>query len=804
MKTIIIAVVLMFNVNLVLVQVPRTLSYQGVISGNGKTSVADGKYNITFLLYVSETGNDAVWEETQETSVESGVFNTVLGIVNPLLLPFDKSYWLGIKINGGDELTPRTQLTSSPYSFNSISISDSIVTGKKIADKQIVRSINSLKDHVKFLAGDNIDIVVQNNSIEISSKGSGALSLPFSGEVETNGSALDILNKGAGHTASFSSNNPDRVNAVLQVTGGGKGNLFNVLSQGQGAAAFFEVSDPENQNSVITGNTGGLGIVAEFNNFNELNQSWVLSAAQHGLGPVANLQNLNGNNTMPALELSTLGSGPALMIHSGTGNIAEFQSSNQTKFFIDESGNLNTVGGLKVGTKIIFPDGSEQISASTDPAQYWKLNGNANTIANTSFIGTTDSKAFEIKVNSSRAFRFEPVTDQGGVLPNVIGGSAFNWVVGGAKGAAISGGGEFHMKGNRVIGDFGFIGGGFDNTAGINAVVGGGMSNMAKADFSIISGGEANQANGHHSTVAGGSLNKADDFYSTISGGRNNVAKSIETGAATVGGGEFNQVLNDAATVGGGKSNTSSGSASTISGGANNIASGQHSTVAGGSSNKATANQSAVGGGEENIASGQNAAIPGSHRNQARGDYSFAAGYKARAATDGSFVWNDRSVVNGNDSLVSTADNQFLVRAKGGVDFKTDNFAVSNSNNNALFIVDINGNATLAGTLVEQSDRNAKMNFSPVSPKEILAKISILPISTWSYKDDPYVKHIGPMAQDFKAAFGVGVNETTISVIDRDGVAFAAIQALQQMLVEKENEIQDLLNRMSRLEQSMQ
>jgi hypothetical protein len=129
--------------------------------------------------------------------------------------------------------------------------------------------------------------------------------------------------------------------------------------------------------------------------------------------------------------------------------------------------------------------------------------------------------------------------------------------------------------------------------------------------------------------------------------------------------------LNDAATVAGGQGNSASGSTSTVAGGRSNQASGQHAAIGGGNENRASGSGSTVGGGFENVASGQRAIIPGGDENHARGDYSFAAGYKARAAHDGSFVWNDRSLTVGNDSLVTTAENQFIVRAVGGVGINT-------------------------------------------------------------------------------------------------------------------------------------
>jgi hypothetical protein len=81
------------------------------------------------------------------------------------------------------------------------------------------------------------------------------------------------------------------------------------------------------------------------------------------------------------------------------------------------------------------------------------------------------------------------------------------------------------------------------------------------------------------------------------------------------------------------------------------------------------------------------------------------------------------------------------------------------------------------------SDRNAKAGFTPVQADEVLNGVLSLPLSKWHYKfEPPEIQHIGPMAQDFKAAFGVGVDDKHIFQIDADGVSFAAIQALSHKL----------------------
>ena len=127
---------------------------------------------------------------------------------------------------------------------------------------------------------------------------------------------------------------------------------------------------------------------------------------------------------------------------------------------------------------------------------------------------------------------------------------------------------------------------------------------------------------------------------------------------------------------------------------------------------------------------------------------------------------------------------------------------------------------TTGGAWVNASDRNAKTNVAPVNASEILARVTALPITQWNYKAEPdSVRHLGPMAQDFRSAFGLGLNDTSIATVDESGVALAAIQGLnekvesgkqkaesqvqqlEQRLAEKETEITELKARLDRLEQ---
>jgi hypothetical protein len=77
------------------------------------------------------------------------------------------------------------------------------------------------------------------------------------------------------------------------------------------------------------------------------------------------------------------------------------------------------------------------------------------------------------------------------------------------------------------------------------------------------------------------------------------------------------------------------------------------------------------------------------------------------------------------------------------------------------------------------SDRALKANFGTIDPTDMLARVRELPISTWNYtSDDASIRHVGPMAQDFAALFGVGSDDRHIHPVDGQGVALAAIQGL--------------------------
>ena len=433
-------------------------------------------------------------------------------------------------------------------------------------------------------------------------------------------------------------------------------------------------------------------------------------------------------------------------------------------------------------------------------------------------------------------------------LYSSVGGGVGN--VASGQSSVVAGGGTVVLGtfGNHATGDYTSIGGGVFNSATNNyATVAGGGDNTAGGFSATVSGGGGidsslntypNTARGNWSAIGGGANNAATNDYATVAGGWGNTA-----GGAAIGATEFlsciggtivvtNPINGDIYPVGSIiPCITTNNEGCTVGGGMLNVASGFTATVC---------------GGQQNVASGFAATVAGGYGNTASGQYSFAAGIGAVATNKGSFVWHDSS----SPLFVSTLDDSFNVLAEGGVRLGTstslyfgsvarqminlwgESYGIGVQSYTTYFRCDgtspgLNGfswfqgghhkdgrrdpgadtggvelmylnNAglTVNGVLATVSDRNAKANFAAVDARELLAKVTALPISKWNYKTDPGTRHIGPMAQDFYAAFCVGMDDKHVATVDEGGVALAAIQGLNQKLEEqakqKDAEIQAL------------
>ena len=457
---------------------------------------------------------------------------------------------------------------------------------------------------------------------------------------------------------------------------------------------------------------------------------------------------------------------------------------------------------------------------------------------------------------------------------SVIAGGVDNDILADATFATIAGGNVNQIRNNANYSTIGGGGGSIVFTNAQFATIAGGGDNRIEpgANSSVIGGGLSNliRTNSVGSTIAGGVNHIIRTSHGFIGGGNGQVIESSSIGGVIVGGS-----LN---TIGGFTTN------GTIGGGHKNVlGSGSgFGTVAGGAFNEVkSVLYGSIGGGLSNSVVGFAATVPGGLQNEAKADYAFAAGRRAIANHQGSFVWADST----DADFLSTANNQFLIRAAGGVGIgvtnptaplhvmngtvnapavsggtilileraganyismlaatngeqgilfgdatdsvegaivfntpgNTNGLQLRTGNNSTRMTIDSSGRVGIGttsptnplqmasgayvsagGTWTSVSDVNRKQHFEPVDVHQVLDRVATLPITTWSYIAEPGVKHIGPTAQDFHAAFGVGVNDVSLSQIDPDGVALAAIQGLVSEVRGQKSEVSD---RMAELEE---
>lgn len=145
-------------------QIPREISYQGIVIDGSGNPISDGIHSIEVSIYDAPTGGTVLHGETFTPIFKAGIFNVSLGstIPFPNSLQFDKRYYLGVSVDGGPEMTPRTALTAAPYALNA-STAD-VARSVSTDARGVVTSLNELDGPVRII-GDTTIRVTQNGQV---------------------------------------------------------------------------------------------------------------------------------------------------------------------------------------------------------------------------------------------------------------------------------------------------------------------------------------------------------------------------------------------------------------------------------------------------------------------------------------------------------------------------------------------------------------------------------------------------------------------------------------------------------------
>jgi hypothetical protein len=411
----------------------------------------------------------------------------------------------------------------------------------------------------------------------------------------------------------------------------------------------------------------------------------------------------------------------------------------------------------------------------------WELAGNPATDPATNYLGTRDAAALDLRVLGVSGLRLSPSAELFEGAPNTSNlraGSSANDIMGSVRGGSVRGGGSvagnvdpnFVVAPHRLRGHYGVIGGGARSSLGREG------AGPVESSFATISGGLQHQLEGPNSRIGGGLSNALIGVESTIGGG---IGHNLTGNWGTIAGGEGSRASIDNSSVGGGRSNSALGSFSAVGGGLFNTASGNASAVGGGGVQYALGILSATSGGRGSCAGGD-ASLAGGNQGKIRFPNTPNAptcpgGVSSGDANgdEGTFMWTDAFDVD----LLSTGPNQFLVRAAGGLWFGTEG-PISIPSGRFL---NTGTGAFLSsgGAWTNASSRELKRAFTPVDAGAALSRVLALPLSTWRYRADTSgTRHLGPIAEDFHAAFGLGADPGSIATVDADGVTLAAVQGL--------------------------
>ncbi len=781
-------------------------TYQGHLTDGGEP--AQGAYDLRFTLLDGPDGDPVGTPQTlDDIPVSGGMFTVSLDFGDAAFSGAER--FLRLEVRRGAEvgayatLDPPSAIAPTPYAQVTASaefaatVADLAVGKNQLADGAVsTAKIAGLAVTADKISGDAVTTIkIANGAVTTIKIANGAVT---SAKIASNAigtEQIDAAQVQRRVTGVCAGNN-----AIGQIAE--DGSVTCVATGGAGAGWDLTGNADTTAGTNFIGTTDAVALEVRVNNLRALRVQPSTDAT--ATNPVPNLVGGSAANTVSATA-------------RGSVIVAGGAAAGSDPAYVDVdrntvSGNYNFIGS---GYHNAINSGVANAIAG----------GRGNAVSGSNqFIGAgRDNSLLTGSSNVIGGGEINSMTTVGGTpsIWSVIGGGAQNQINGGQR--AVIGGGLANQinaglasivggSNHRVNAQYGGVGGGNNNAVnGEYGMVGGGGQNRANADYSTVSGGRSNVASGlngfigggrnnlasgENSSVGGGLDNQALGYGNTVAGGFNNTANATQelppggnfVGSATVGGGRFNSATGLDSSVAGGHHNNASAVTSTVSGGGNNLAGAIDATVTGGNSNAASGEAATVSGGIKNCAGGLLSWAGGSNAKVRPGTAAqthFACQNIANSpdpdGDEGTFIWADATTDELNP-VVSTGPNQFLVRATGGVWFGTTS---TPSVPIGRFINTSTGAyLSVGGSWTNSSDRNRKADIEAVDGVDVLARVLALPLSTWRYKvDGENLRHLGPMAQDFHAAFGLnGEDDTHIASVDADGVALAAIQGLNTKL----------------------
>lgn len=396
-------------------QAPKTLSYQGRLSDSG--GPLNGAYNLTFTIYDAADGGTVLWTESVTgITVTNGNLSIILGKINPINLSADKPLWMGITVGANPEITPRVELTASLYSLG-VGIPFATTSGRPVS----LFSITATADGAK--AGEFIHQGVNSGQAALFATSTGG-NLAFQGLnsganegaaalYTTNGSnptpTLRILNSGAGNGTQINVTNSSNTSAALQINHSGTGNAITANRP----IVASQFSSNGSNSEIFYGSTSGNQNVATFLIQNSSSSATAIHARTNGIGNAANFQSWNTSTTTPTLYVLSEGLGGAATFRS-----TSFGITNPTIEIVNQGTNNAITANAPIQATKFIGDGS--LLTNLPASGGWGLTGTSGTVDATNFVGTTDSKPLNFRVNNQKAGRID----------NALGSTFFGYLAG--------------------------------------------------------------------------------------------------------------------------------------------------------------------------------------------------------------------------------------------------------------------------------------------------------------------------------------------------------------------------------------